>query len=241
MKTKICESVTRASPFARTAEEEALVRNFCERFEADRAHRVRIPRADGAALYSTYYRDEGVGYARLAEALGTSNTDFIEGLISQLAEGGSKGKVDECEVNFMLAVIKGIKPKDQLEAMLAAQMAAVQITTMKIMQQFPQVKNLEQQDSAQSAFNKLMRTFTMQMEALRRYRTGGEQKVTVQYVSVADGGQAIVGPVTQAAPHAAPPKTEDKPKTLVHSQQAAMPIIEKPTRRPMAARTGAKK
>ena len=30
----------------------------------------------------------------------------------------------------MLAVIKGIKPKDQLEAMLAAQMAAVHLATM---------------------------------------------------------------------------------------------------------------
>jgi hypothetical protein len=33
-------------------------------------------------------------------------------------------------VNFMLAVIKGIEPRDQIEAMLAAQMAAVHITAM---------------------------------------------------------------------------------------------------------------
>ena len=38
----------------------------------------------------------------------------------------------------------------------------------------------------------------MQMEALKRYRTGAEQKVTLQHVSVAEGGQAIVGNVTQA-------------------------------------------
>ena len=141
----------------------------------------------------------------------------------------------------MLAVIKGIKPKDQLEAMLAAQMADVHITTMKIRQQLPHIKNLEQQDSAQSAFNKLMRTYTMQMEALRRYRTGGEQKVTVQYVSVEDGGQAIVGPVTQAVPTAAPPKHRDKPKALIHSQQAPMPIIDNPVPRPRAARMAAKR
>jgi hypothetical protein len=34
------------------------------------------------------------------------------------------------------------------------------------------------------------------METLKRYRTGGEQKVTVQHVNVNDGGQAIVGNVT---------------------------------------------
>jgi hypothetical protein len=31
------------------------------------------------------------------------------------------------------------------------------------------------------------------MEALKRYRSGGEQKMTVQHVHVAKGGQAIVG------------------------------------------------
>jgi hypothetical protein len=56
--------------------------------------------------------------------------------------------------------------------------------------------NIPQQDSASNAFNKLTRTFSMQLEALKRYRTGGEQKVTVQHVTVNDGGQAIVGAVS---------------------------------------------
>jgi hypothetical protein len=41
------------------------------------------------------------------------------------------------------------------------------------------------------------RTYATQMEALSRYRTGGEPKVTVQHVSVGEGGQAILGNVTQ--------------------------------------------
>ena len=55
-----------------------------------------------------------------------------------------------------------------------------------------------EQDSAERAFNRLSRTYATQMEALKRYRSGGEQNVTVQHVSVGDGGQAIVGNVTQA-------------------------------------------
>ena len=35
------------------------------------------------------------------------------------------------------------------------------------------------------------------MDTLKRYRTGGEQKVTVQHVSVNEGGQAIVANMTQ--------------------------------------------
>ena len=43
----------------------------------------------------------------------------------------------------------------------------------------------------------LLRTFTTQMEALKRYRTGGQQKVTVEHVHVNEGGQAIVGVVNR--------------------------------------------
>lgn len=35
-------------------------------------------------------------------------------------------------------------------------------------------------------------------QALKRYRTGGEQKVTVKRVTVNEGGQAIVGNVSGA-------------------------------------------
>jgi hypothetical protein len=45
------------------------------------------------------------------------------------------------------------------------------------------------------AFNKLTRTLAAQMSALKEYRSKGEQKLTVQHVRVAEGGQAIVGNV----------------------------------------------
>ena len=57
-------------------------------------------------------------------------------------------------------------------------------------------QDISQQDSASNAYNKLARTFTTQMAALKHHRTGGEQRVFVQHVDVRDGGQAIVGNVT---------------------------------------------
>ena len=57
------------------------------------------------------------------EALGTANLDFLDGLLAQLANAGWGD--DERSINFMLSVVKGIEPRDQVEAMLAAQMAAV--------------------------------------------------------------------------------------------------------------------
>jgi hypothetical protein len=65
------------------------------------------------------------------DALGTTDMDFFNGLVDQLARATSHGaEVNEEGINFMLSIIKDIEPRDQLEAMLAAQMAAVHIATM---------------------------------------------------------------------------------------------------------------
>src|SRR5262249_4601564 len=150
------------------------------------------------------------------------------GLLTQLANAGSRGRqIDEDALNFMLSVVTGSKPKDQLEAMLVAQMAAIHTATMTFARRLANVETRGQQDSAERALNKLARTYAMQMEALKRYRTGGEQKVTVQHVSVNEGGQAIVGNVDQAA---AGGTAAEKPITttpaLTDARQQAMPIIE---------------
>ena len=134
----------------------------------------------------------------------------------------------------MLSVMKGVQPRDQLEAMLAAQMAAVHMATMTIAQRLAHVENIPQQDSAERAFNKLSRTFTTQMEALKRYRTGGEQKVTVQHVSVAEGGQAIanVGNARENVPGKA---GASPPLALSNSNVLPMPIIDESKERVLVA------
>src|SRR5258707_4455284 len=59
--------------------------------------------------------------------------------------------------------------------------------------------DIAQRDSAARALGRLARTFPAQIEALNRYRSHGEPAITVQNVSVGDGGKAIVGNVTQHA------------------------------------------
>jgi hypothetical protein len=56
--------------------------------------------------------------------------------------------------------------------------------------------DIPQQDSAICAFNKLARTLAVEVETLKRYRSEGGQTVRVEHVTVSDGGQAIVGNVT---------------------------------------------
>ncbi len=71
----------------------------------------------------------------------------------------------------MLSVVKGIEPRDQIESMLGAHMAAVHIASMTFAGRLAHVENIPQQDSAQNAFNKLARTFAAQVEALKEYRS----------------------------------------------------------------------
>lgn len=79
--------------------------------------------------------------------------------------------------------------------MLACQMAAIHKSMMTAVHRLTRAQVLKQQDSASNMVSKLARTYTTQMETLKRYRSTGEQKIRVQYVTVNEGGQAIVGNV----------------------------------------------
>ena len=95
--------------------------------------------------------------------------------------------------------VKSIKPRDSVEAMLVAQMVSVHVMAMRCAHHLANADDLAQHDSAARALGRLARTFPAQIEALNRYRSHGEPAITVQNVSVGDGGKAIVGNVTQHA------------------------------------------
>jgi hypothetical protein len=166
-----------------------------------------------------------LGSILLLKAIGSTDGDFLHGLTKQLVNAGSQGlKADEHGINFMLSVIKGIEPRDQVEAMLAAQMAAVHMASMTFARRLAHIEIIPQQDSASNAFNKLARTFAAQMSALKEYRSKGEQKMTVQHVHVAEGGQAIVGNVTSPPEGVgARKKSEVQPPALGYAPGVAMP------------------
>ena len=207
-----------------TPREAAAVKKLCDQ-RAEQAPRLKVSKSKDVLKIGPDHPHEAAGNVLIMEAIATTDPDFLTGLLTQLANA-SGGEVDEQQLNFMLSVVKGIKPRDQIETMLAAQMAAVHTATMKLSRSLDEAKHLEHRDSADRTFNKLARTFVTQMEALKRYRTGGEQTVTVQHVNVSEGGQAIVGNVTQGQRDATPNRTAAPPLALSHDQTPAMPIIE---------------
>lgn len=128
--------------------------------------------------------------------LGTSDPRFYRGIIRQVATlGEHETRISETASDFTLSVVGGIEPQDHVETMLAVQMGAIHQATMMLARRLNHVQTIEQQDAAERALNKLARTFTSQVETLKRYRAKADQTVRVERVEVKDGGQAIVGDV----------------------------------------------
>jgi len=156
-----------------------------------------VKNAKGKLEVNVDHQDQAVGWTLYMESLDCTDTDFVVGFTNQLINEGSTGsEPKQNEINYLLSIVRGIEPRDPLETMLALQMAAVHNATMTFARRLAMVETIPQQDSAERALNKLARTFTTQIETLKRYRSTGEQKVTVQHVTVNDGGQAVIGQVT---------------------------------------------
>jgi hypothetical protein len=181
-----------AKPYEPTPEEHAAL-------EAVRARRKETPRVkvdENAHKLVLDHPEPYYGCSLLMKALGTLDPDFYQGFVPQLAKAATQGQsLDEVSLNFMIAVIKGIEPRDQLEAMLAAQMGAIHMLTMDFARRLNAADNIPQRDCAERALNKLVRSFAVQVETLKRYRSDGSQKVTVEHVTINEGGKAIVGNV----------------------------------------------
>jgi hypothetical protein len=136
----------------------------------------------------------------LEKIFGTDEPYQANGLLSHCLKVLKPSEADdtkECddERGFMFSVVKDIGARDVVERMLAVQMAATHVAMIRAGRSMATCTLLNQLEAHATNYNKLARTFTTQMEALRKHRTGGKQTVVVQHVTVAEGGQAIVGHV----------------------------------------------
>jgi hypothetical protein len=150
--------------------------------------------------FSIDHPDPELGEQLMADALGVTDREAMHGIVRQLVRASVNGESpDEVTLSFMLSMVRSIRPRDPLEAMLVAQMVSVHVMAMRCAHHLADADDLARHDSAARALGRLARTFPMQIEALNRYRSRGEPAITVQNVKVEDGGKAIVGNVTQHA------------------------------------------
>ena len=114
-----------AKPYKPKLDERAAADAVCAR--RIRTPRVKVSEAKGRTRISLDDPNPLYGQALLMSVFATGEVDFFAEILSQLANASVQdGKINERELNFMISVVKGIQPRDQLETMLAAQMAAVQ-------------------------------------------------------------------------------------------------------------------
>jgi hypothetical protein len=222
------ESAERAEAERHGAEERAIADKIAKRpppqdFEAAEIKKARrrtkerpagiamhlADLADNRRVFADHSDDEGHGY-RLLDAFGTRSFAFaysmLEGLANTTADhsqgfGRGPGTSNEGVFNAALAVIAGVQPQDEIEAILAAHMAVANITLLELVTRTRQsIAGYEYQGNGIKRLDvlgnlacKFMRTYALQVEALAKKRRGGAQNVTVTHVHA--GGQAVVGTV----------------------------------------------
>lgn len=150
--------------------------------------------------------DDPLLAVKMLEALGTPDSELQSYQLGQAiqtfngtasADGFNNDKIAP-SANNALAILTGIQPQDELEGMLAVQMIGVHNMAMETLKRAILAgQSFEGKQVNINQATKMLRTFMAQMEALKKYRTGGQQKMIVEHVHVSGGGQAIVGTVTQ--------------------------------------------
>jgi hypothetical protein len=175
------------------------------------------------------HSDKSLWSHKLKASMGTTEWSFankiLRELINSACAGSNSKPLAEEDVNAAVAAMHGIAPRDEAEAMLAAQMIATHSAAMTVLQRLKGCETITQQDSAGNLANKLLRSYAAQLEALARYRGKGQQKVVVEHVHVHPGGQAIVGSVN-ATPRQGGGGTneiERQPHAIAHTPRETLP------------------
>jgi hypothetical protein len=129
----------------------------------------------------------------------TWNDTIAHQAISSLWTKHSTPEQQDRQYVATIAALHGIKPRGELEGMMAAQLLAAHNAAMECYRRamLPEQTADGRQDNLNAA-NKLSRTYATLLESLNRHRGKGQQKVTVEHVHVNSGGQAIVGNVEGA-------------------------------------------
>src|SRR3974390_419389 len=165
-----------AKRYEPTAEERAALDAYIDRKkDAVACPRLKFTHNEaGLGEIAVDHVEPRLAWTVLTQALGSTDTNFASVVASQLASAVGRDLPLTEGLNFMLAVVKAIEPKNELESLLATQMAAVHVATMAMACRLASSTNIKQQDSAERALNKLARTLAMQLETLKRYRTRRE-------------------------------------------------------------------
>lgn len=152
---------------------------------------------DAITQDTTYGEDNAM--AAFSAAAGSVDSDFCCKLLNQVVNASPSAGLETVDhSNAVAATMAGLTPQNELEGLLAAQMTACHNAAMECLRRAcVKDQTFEGRKMNMTFADRFMRTFAVQVEALGKYRKGGQQKVVVEHVHVYPGGQAIVGNVNQ--------------------------------------------
>jgi hypothetical protein len=175
--------------------------------------------------------DALMGVLLMMAAFATSDPAFMQGILRQIGAAcifGERPATSQNDLNFVLSIIKGNKPRNENETMLATHIALTHLIAMNANRRLETATSTEEIELAERIYNKSTKSLLSLVEGIKRLQSSGEPIATVQTVqnvSVNAGGQAIVGHVTQDSPSTAA-KIAPSPPALTRAPMDAMPIIE---------------
>lgn len=162
------------------------------------------------------------------ESIGGSNSDKWNSVLANQALHTlwikhSDAETRDKQFSATVSALIGIAPKDEIEGMIAAQLLASHNAAMECYRRaMLDEQSFEGRNMNLAHAAKASRTHAALVEALNRHRGKGEQKVTVEHVHVAEGGQAIVGNVN-APGGGARGKSGEQPHALGYAPGVEMP------------------
>lgn len=126
--------------------------------------------------------------------------DYINFVANAMGGALFRGHLSEEQSKVELAgairAFAGLKPNDEVEGMLAAQLVALHAAGMECLRRAAlNEQNAGARHTNLSLGTKLLRNFGLTLEVLNKHRGKGQQTVRVEHVTVNAGGQAIVGAV----------------------------------------------
>lgn len=125
---------------------------------------------------------------QLADAFGTRSRAVVATFMGQLEalcgdnqwdDASKQWRLDENQFSTALAVVSSVKPRNEMEASLAAQMVAIHLLTMKLT---ARAIKYDYDTRTAAVAGKLARTFTLQLESLQSLR--GRKRTAHQSIKV---------------------------------------------------------
>jgi hypothetical protein len=202
----------------RTADEQALVDAWQAKTRLDWPPRLKDGAGEAAGTVVPDTRDLPLWGARLAKALGVEEPWLLDMLLNQ-ATNCLPGEPARA-ASVAIAAVQSVGPRDGVEAMLAVQMTATHAAAMRMLHRAAlDQPSFEIYDSIVNRATKLLRTYTMQVEALKRYRSAGEQRVVVQHQHVTVTADQAAVQVNGVVPDPEGRGAALKPEERAHGQQ----------------------